>query len=103
MHPALFADATIGVFLIAAIGVKAPDWVLVWLLAALMASVVVTLVIFCIFIFIRPDVIRSETYNLRRMEIEQAAMGDDRMGVIDPSKKETPLLPQSSEDEISDE
>jgi hypothetical protein len=60
----------------------APKWAQIGTGVAAGVVVLVAVVLISICLFTRPDLLRSEKFLIRRMEIEQGAIGDNLLGVI---------------------
>lgn len=60
-----------------------PNWARVLLAVLFVGCVLLVMGVYCRFAVKDPDALRSERYVLRKMEIEQAAIGDSMRGKIE--------------------
>jgi hypothetical protein len=80
LQPLLIALATLGAVELWAIKLAAPLWVLVVLMSAIGAILLVLLFFFIYFAFKDPNRLQSESFNLRKMEMEYRFYGDSLLG-----------------------
>lgn len=73
-------------------------WIQLSIAVAAGVVLLVLLFMYCYFAFKCPDLIRSESFVIRKMEIERAAIGDSLIGTIDDSQTSVPQLPQRQGD-----
>lgn len=71
-----------------------PGWVLILLGTGVALDLVVMLGAFIIFSRRNPDLLRTESYTLRKMEIERGFLGDSESGLLEASP-EVIALPSS--------
>jgi hypothetical protein len=96
MQPILWMIAVCLVALTGSVAAHAPMWLLIVLVSIAGLVIVVAVVVFCVFAARSPDLLRSEKYLIRRMELEQSSIGDNIRGVIAPEKN-TPQLPNATD------
>lgn len=65
-----------------AVYLPAPEWMQTLLVLTLVIVVVVCLFGFVVLMFKNPDALRSESYNLKKFEIEKRMLGDHRSGLF---------------------
>lgn len=70
--------------------IHAPGWLLGVVSGLLVLVVVLAAGFFAHFALKSPDLLRSEKYAIRKMEIEKAAIGDNLMGMLDVEPKALP-------------
>lgn len=95
----------IGLLVVADCGLataNAPTWMLILFSCLMVLAIVVAIVVFCILVVRSPDLLRSEKYHIRRMEIEQSSIGDSVQGVIDRPSRQPLGLPKPTGDEVRD-
>ncbi len=95
LQPLLWVlGSMLAAFVAASMSGKAPMWVLIILGSMSAAALVVALVVYCCFAARNPDLLRSEKYLIRRMEIQQGAIGDSDRGVVELPVVPLPNRPQ---------
>lgn len=98
MQPILWILASVlAAFVSASMSGKAPEWALIVLGAMSFLALLVAVVVYCCFALKNPDLLRTEKFLIRRMEIEQSAIGDSLKGVVSGPQANGPILPDSSE------
>jgi hypothetical protein len=65
---------------------KAPEWLMIWIAVTLLVSVALYGVSYAICFFVDRDALRSESYSLNKMAIEQKLIGDSTSGLFDPDE-----------------
>lgn len=94
LQPLLWMMAVIIAAMTGCVVYHAPDLLLIGLFILLVLIVLLGLVVFAVLVVRKPDLLRSEKFHIRKLEIEQASMGDNLMGLIDTTAMSGPLLPQ---------
>lgn len=89
-----WALAALLVAFIVAAGVGTVPWVVTFLAICTAATLIALLVSHFLFVRDDPDLLRSESFTLRKMEIERGLLGDSRVGLA-PAEKEVRALPGS--------
>lgn len=83
LHPLNWLAGTVIAGLALAVEVDAPSWCLVLLGIALSVCIFIYLGVYIYFAIRNPDALRSESYTLRKLEIEHGLIGDDHSGILD--------------------
>ncbi|HEV8437902.1 MAG TPA: hypothetical protein VGT40_07395 [Methylomirabilota bacterium] len=67
---------------------RAPtEWTLVLFGVLLVGMLVFFCIVYCIWMKLDPDALRSESYSLRKREIDHGLIGDDATGLRQPTRR----------------
>ena len=61
---------------------RAPEWLLTWAAVSLLATIALYGLVYAICFFIDRDALRSESYSLNKIAIEQKLIGDNGSGML---------------------
>ncbi|MFN0132210.1 MAG: hypothetical protein ACKVW3_06720 [Phycisphaerales bacterium] len=86
LQPLLWLCALLAAGFVGAASTGAALWVQIIFGSAFGAVVLTTVVLHCILLWKNPDLVRSESFVIRKMEIEQASIGDSDRGVLEQPK-----------------
>jgi hypothetical protein len=74
---------------------RAPDWVQMLLGGLLICMIAFFCVIYCVWMKLERDALRSESYSLRKREIDRGFLGDDTTG-LRPARSRRPVAGQQT-------
>lgn len=90
LQPLLWTTSMLSLTFVGSLMKETPGWARVFLATALGVCVAMTFVAYWVAFNRDPDLLRSERFVIRKLEIQQAAMGDDITGEIEPPPNEPP-------------
>jgi hypothetical protein len=82
LQPMLFLDLICFASVGGAVTAGAKPWAVVSLLCIAGLCAVATIAVYCYYAVKRPDLLRSEKFAIRKMELEHSATGDSLRGVV---------------------
>ena len=85
LKPLIWPIAILATLTVAAAIKGVPDWLIVTFIVLTGLAVALYLAAYLFCLFVDRDSLRSESYSLHKMALEQGLYGDSAMGLIDPS------------------
>jgi hypothetical protein len=86
LRPLAWLFAICAAAIVAAVEVKAPQWVVVVFVIALALTVILYLSAYVYCLFNDRDALRSETYSIHKLAIEKGYMGDSLTGILEGNR-----------------
>jgi hypothetical protein len=100
LQPMLWLVALLGVLICSLVwNGAAPQWLLVFVSVLFAMCIGVLVITYVCFAFKNPELLRSEKFLIRKMEIEQSSIGDSIKGVVGTGERVLQSLPQPTGEE----